>query len=152
MLAHGATLMGCLNWCIKWIGEHYPKAILVCLFGAPSANEDYAVAVVANSDPAAGTAGVPPQKITVDKSDTSANSTAVNTLKQKLNIPIINLNEEALPFSYYSTLATEPDGTYSVFSTTGTQAQPKWNSHPNDAGYLVYARFLAGMISKYFRH
>ena len=161
MLAGGATLMGCLNWCIKWIGEHYPKAILVCLFGAPSLNHEYPVTVVANSDPSAGTTGVSPQKITVTvadsnpptpKPETSTNGTTVNTLRQKLNIPIINLAEEAMPFSYYSSVATEQDGTYSIFSTAGTQANPKWNSHPNDAGYLMYARFLAGKISEYFHH
>ena len=151
MVSGGATLMGCLNWCIKWIGEHYPKATLVCLFGAPSGNYDYPVHVVDNTANDAGTRGVSPYKIAVSRDGSSWNDN-IETLRKKLNIPIINLFADGLPFSYYSTVAKDEDGQYAIFSTKGTAETPIWNSHPNEAGYLIYARYLAGRVSEYFKH
>lgn len=157
MLNAGATLTGCLNWCIKWIGEHYPQAILVCLYGAPSGNDEYSVSVVANNATNAGTAGVAPKKIATsrpakDYEEEYEQYKTINMLKAKLNIPLVNLMDDGLPFSYYSTHATDENGHYAVFSTKGTEDAPVWNSHPNEVGYLVYARYLAGRISQYFRH
>lgn len=155
MLENGATLMGCLNWCIKWIGEHYPKATLVCLFGAPSGNGDYKVEVITNAAAGAGTTNVPSHKISVQGKELDEETdmnVAVDTLRKMLNIPIINLFNDGLPFSYYNTKATNDDGTYAVFSTKGTADAPVWNSHPNEVGYLMYARYLAGRVSEYFKH
>lgn len=151
MLSHGATLMGCLNWCIKWAGEHYPRATLICIWGAPSENNNSVVSVISNSASGAGTSGVAPNKITVTKGGLNAYTEAVKTLHEKLNIPIINLVEDDLPFSYYAGRTME-NGQYVLFSTTGTAQSPTWNSHPSDEGYLMYARFLAGRISHYFKH
>lgn len=151
MLAAGATLMGCLNWCIKWIGEKYPKAQLVLICGAPSGNSDKTIVIGTNPASGAGTAGVAPKKLTVT-SVTPALSQAVAELKEAINIPVIDLFTDMLPFSYYQTYATEEDGSYAVFSTKGTVEAPVWNSHPNDDGYLMYARYLAGRIAEYFRH
>lgn len=153
MLSHGATLMGCLNWCIKWIGDHYPKATLVLIWGAPSENAQKTVAVSTNSASGAGTSGVAPKIITVTP---SANSLVeydeiVTTLAEKLNIPFINLVTDMLPFSYYSSVAKDGD-VYAIFSTKGTAESPVWNSHPNEDGYKIYARFLAGRILQFFTH
>lgn len=153
MLDAGATLMGCLNWCIKWIGEHYPKALLVCIWGAPSANDSYPVTVSANDASGAGTTGVAPKKIRCDRPDAlDANTSEVEKLRDKLNIPFIDLIRDVAPFSYYAGRAQNTDGTYAIFSTKGTVSEPVWNLHPNDDGYLVYARYLAGRISQFFRH
>ncbi len=152
MLSKGATLFGCLNWCIKWIGEHYPKAMLICICGAPSGNNNRDTTINVNPSASAGTTGVSPFKIATQSPDaTSSLSVNFNTLKEKINIPMINLFDDTLPFSYYSTYAKK-DGVYSVFSTKGTVENPVWNSHPNESGYLMYARYLAGRISQYFRH
>lgn len=148
----GATLMGCLNWCIKWIGEHYPQATLVCIYGAPSGNSEYKVEVIDNAAADSGTAGVAPQKVSV-KNRTSTNDATVNTLREKLNIPIINMRTDGLPFSYYNTMAKNDDGTYAVFSTVKNEAgELVFNTHPNEVGYLMYARYLAGRVSEYFKH
>lgn len=141
MVNAGATLTGCLNWSIKWIGEHYPRAVLVCLFGAPSGNSDRKVEV-SGGKIVVGARTDPTEEMIL----------AVDALRSKLNIPIINLFSDGLPFSYWSTYARDEDGSYSVFSTKGTAEAPVWNSHPNEAGYLMYARYLAGRISQYFRH
>lgn len=155
MLSNGATLMGCLNWCIRYIGTNYPKATLVCIFGAPSGNGDYKVEVIANAAAGAGTTNVSSHKISVQgkKLDEETDmNVAVDTLRKMLNIPIINLFNDGLPFSYYSTMAMDESGKYAIFSTKGSQDSPEWNSHPNEAGYLMYARYIAGQVSRYFKH
>ena len=123
----------------------------MCLFGAPSGNHDYPVQVIANTADGAGSAGVSPRKITIERDGGDMNN-AVDTLREKLNIPIVNLFNDGLPFSYYSTTAKDEDGQYVVFSTKGTPEAPVWNSHPNETGYLMYARYLAGRVSQYFTH
>lgn len=139
MILDGATLLGCLNWCIKWIGEHYPKAMLLPICGWPSGNdENHEIHVEGR------------KIITYTPDDTWKIIT--DKLRSIYQIPIIHLQSEGLPFSYYSTFATDEEGKYAVFSTTGTLAEPIWNSHPNDSGYLMYARYLAGIISQYFHH
>ena len=50
MLGMGATLFGCLNWCIKWLSEHYPKATLVVMCCSPGANSDREVTLVTNDE------------------------------------------------------------------------------------------------------
>ena len=154
MLDGGATLFGCMNWAIKWIGEHYPKAELVILFGAPGKNANLAAVIEENTgDPEAGTRGHAPQKITtaVSESDDEI-SDKLEKLQTALNIPIIDLHRSGLPFSYYSSYGMNEDGTYTLFSTKGTSENPEWNSHPSDEGYLLFARYLAGRISEYFMH
>lgn len=169
MLTNGATLMGCLNWCIKWISEHYPKVTLVVIFGSPSANEDRTITKIDNPDE---TSGRPPYKLTfVDPYPdpgtydpyalpTSASGAAqirneYPKLKKALNMPFINLTEEGCPINYYNAMAKDADGKYAIFSTTGTESDQTtwtWNSHPNDAGYKMYAQFLAGKVISLFKH
>lgn len=145
MISEGATLFGCLNWCIKWLGEHYPKAQLVVLMGYPANNADTPITVVDS------TSGTSPKKISVNRSASSLSS-KLGQLKTALNIPMFDLLTEGLPFSYYASKATKADGTFEVFSTTGTSESPAFNSHPNEAGYLMYARFIAGKISSVFQN
>lgn len=141
MLEAGATLCGCLNWCIKFLGENCPKAILLPIFGAPSVNADYAITIIDNPDPT----GTSPNKIQV-ADRTNSNAEQIDILRQHLNIPFINMWTDGAPFSYFASYATEADGTYSIFSTKGTPENKTWNSHPNETGYLLYARYLAGQI------
>lgn len=145
MLNEGATLFGCLNWCIKWIGEHYPRAQLVVVMGYPADNAEHSVVVSSAEGRTA------PMKITVNRSASSL-STKLAQLRAALNIPMIDLISDGLPFSYYASRATETDGNYAIFSTTGTAEEPTWNSHPNEDGYLMYARYLAGRISAVFQN
>ena len=154
MLDRGATLFGCLNWSIKWIGEHYPKAQLIVIYGAPSGNAGRPAVIEENAeDPDAGTRGHSPLKVSASISESEDNISAkLEKLRTALNIPIIDLQKSGLPFSYYSTYAKEEDGSYAVFSTKGTPEDPVWNSHPSEEGYLLYARYLAGRISEYFMH
>lgn len=169
MLANGATLMGCLNWCIKWISEHYPKATLVIIFGSPSANEDRAVSVVANPDE---TAGRPPYKLNIaepyvdnDPQPYSVPSTGakgiaqikteLDKLRAALNVPVVDLFFGGLNINAYNAKAKGDDGKYAIFSTTGTaddQTSWAWNSHPNDAGYKMYAQFIAGRVIALYKH
>ena len=154
MLDGGATLFGCMNWTIKWIGEHYPRAELIVIFGAPGKNANLTAVVEGNTgDPEAGTRGHAPQKIVtaVSESDDEI-SDKLEKLQTALNIPIIDLHREGLPYSYYSSYSQNEDGTYALFSTKGTPEDPVWNSHPSEEGYLLYARYLAGRISDYFMH
>ena len=154
MLDGGATLFGCMNWAIKWIGEHYPQAELIVIFGAPGKNANLTAVVEGNTgDPEAGTRGHAPQKIVtaVSESDDEI-SDKLEKLQTALNIPIIDLHREGLPYSYYSSYSQNEDGTYALFSTKGTPEDPVWNSHPSEEGYLLYARYLAGRISDYFMH
>ena len=169
MLSKGATLMGCLNWCIKWISEHYPTVTLVVVFGSPSANEDRTVSVVTNPDE---TAGRPPYKLSVtqpyvdnDPQPYSVPSTGakgiaqikteIDKLKAALNIPIVDMFFDGYNINYYNTFAKNDDGKYAIFSTTGDaedQTTWEWNSHPNDAGYKMYAQFIAGRVIALYKH
>ena len=154
MLDGGATLFGCMNWAIKWIGEHFPQAELIILFGSPGKNSKLAAVIEENTgDPESGTRGHAPQKIitTADESDDEI-SDKLEKLQTALNIPIIDLHRSGLPFSYYSSYGMNEDGTYTLFSTKGTPENPVWNSHPSEEGYLLFARYLAGRISEYFMH
>lgn len=162
MVGMGATLMGCLNWCIKHINENYPYAQMVIVFGAPSGNSGRTVSMTAHT----GSTGVAPYELSF--ADPYANptdptspeygikqiSTELAKLKAALNIPIVDLNKEGGPFTWYSTYAANPEteNAYALFGTKGTAQNPQWDSHPNDAGYKAYARFLAGTIISKFRH
>lgn len=159
MLSKGITLMGALNWCIKWINEKYPNAELIPIFSAPSANKDREITMTAQTEGA----GIAPYKLTFadpyDSSGTAANqgikaiSEELQKLKAAMNIHIIDQFFDGNVFSWYSTYATNADGTYALFSTTGDSADSEtwaWNSHPNDNGYAMYARNLAGRIAAMF--
>lgn len=110
MLSKGATLMGCLNWCIKWLNEKYPRAQLVIVFGAPSANSGRSISI---SNVGANL----PRKITFTNPFSENEGTASNRgiykigqelkkLKAAMNIPIIDtFFEDGIPFSWYSTYA-----------------------------------------------
>lgn len=161
MVEKGATLMGCLNWCIKWINDHYPYARLVIVFTAPSANKDRAVTMTAQQEDE----GVAPYTLTfadpfANPAHNSINeglkqiSTELAKLKAALNIPIIDEYFGGNPISWYSAYAKDPDDSddYALFSTTGTTEEPEWDSHPNDAGYKYYARAVAGDIIQQFKH
>ena len=151
MIANGATLMGCLNWCIRWISTHYPQAQLIVIFGAMNQNNDRAISIV-NS----GTESSPVYKLSFSEPyNTSSGYGLANVemkkLFAKLNIPFINLFEE-LPWSWYSTEAKDENG-YILMSTTGAQADPStWvkNIHPSDEGYLAFARYIAGRVGALF--
>ena len=160
MLSKGVTLMGALNWCIKWLNEHYPMAQVIPIFGAPSANDGRTVAMTAQTEGP----GVAPYTLTYtdpyDENGTTTNkkikqiSEELAKLKAALNIPIVDMFFDGGAFSWWSTYATRSvtiggqDYTeYAIFSTTGTPANPKWNSHPNEDGYLAYSRILAGRIA-----
>lgn len=144
MVSEGATLFGCLNWCIKWIGEHYSKAQIIVLMGYPANNADSTITITNSSS------GVSPNKISVDRSASSL-STKLAQLRTALNIPMFDLLADGLPFSYYASKATNEDGTFKLFSTVGTVETPTFDSHPNETGYLMYARYLAGKISSVFQ-
>ena len=153
MLSRGCTLMGCLNWCIKWINEKYPKARLVVIFGAPSANRYRNIELVEQEEEGAGS---PPYKISCN--DPYANPTGNNVklkqiseqlklLKKALNIPIVDtFTDVGIPFSWYQTNARNSDGTYAIFSSTGTAGNPDWNSHPNEEGYRMWGQYISGLI------
>lgn len=151
MIGLGATLFGCLNWCIKWIGEHYPNAQLVLIFGAPSANMGRTVTLT----PQTGSTGVAPVKLTFGGSAPSI-SAKVAQLKQALNIPFLDLFDgDGNVFTYYQTYAKNADGTYALFGTKGNENDPttwQWDSHPNEVGYEMYARYIAGLIIRQFKH
>lgn len=148
MLEKGATLMGCLNWCVKWLQEHYPQAVLIVIYGSPSANIDYPVEIVSNGSE---DYGVPPYKISVAERDADDGlSGKVRKLARNLGFILIDEENDGNPFTYYTKNAVNEDGTYKVWSTTDTPENPKFNSHPNDEGYLVYARYTAGKIVSLF--
>lgn len=171
MLAKGATLMGCLNWCIKWISENYPTVTLVICYGSPSMNGDRTITKTANPD-STGSNGIPPYTLTftdpyqdpgtggpydlpTSKQGAAQIRTELPKLQKALAIPIINMMEEGNNINYWNAYATDADGAYAIFSTTGTADDPEtweWNSHPNDVGYKMYARHLAGRIGEIFTH
>lgn len=156
MIEAGATLMGCLNWCVRYINTNYPLAQLVLVFGSPSANEGRSVQVSGNKLIIAPD----PYETAAQSASSSAEKgifeieTELTKLKKALGIPVVDLFYEGSPFSYYSMIAKDPadSSKYALFSTKGTAAEPTWNSHPNDAGYKYFARHLAGRIAGLFRH
>ena len=172
MLSKGITLMGALNWCIKWISEKYPDANLVIIAGSPSCNADRTITISDNPERDAQHTNLPPKvmSITDPYSEGDAGPYTVKAhgeaiyqlnaelekLKNALNIPIINLYNDGHPINYYGTQAKDADGMYSLFSTEGNSSDPPedwlWNSHPNDRGYLLFSRFIAGQIIGLFNH
>lgn len=143
MISRGATLMGCLNWCIRWLNTHYPQAQLIVIFGAMSQNNNRAISISNNklvfAEPYSTSSGY------------GAANEEIKKLFAKLDVPLINLFEE-LPWSWYSTEAQDSSG-YVLMSTTGTQGDTStWtkNNHPSDAGYLMFARYVSGKISALF--
>lgn len=153
MIEKGATWFGCLNWCIKWLGDHYPKAQLVLMFGRLSDNTRRTITMTENSTPEGQ--GSPKYKLNfANQSTTLINmSENVRLLTSKLNIKLINWFDDGLPWTYYGTQAKNEDGTLALFSQTGDSSDPStWvpNVHPNDAGYLMFARYITGRISELF--
>lgn len=159
MVEAGATLMGCLNWCIKWINTNYPYAQLVVIFGSPSANSKREIAMTEQT----GSTGVAPYKLTFTDPYTDADDPTtpeygikcigeeIAKLKKAINLPIIDNFNDGGAFSWYSTYAKNPsDNTeYALFSTGDGGA---WNSHPSDEGYINYGRYIAGVVASQFRH
>lgn len=163
MISKGATLMGCLNWCVKWISEKYPYAQLIIIFGSPSANDARNITMTAQTEgqgiaPYTLTFNKDPYKDAEDHYGSEYGIYLINEelkkLKEAMDIPIVNLFYEGNAFNWYSTYAKKPDNAneYALFSTKGTQENPTWNSHPNDLGYKYYARFVAGKVTSLFRH
>lgn len=153
MIEKGATWFGCLNWCIKWLGDHYPKAQLVLMFGRLSDNTRRTITMTENSTPEGQ--GSPKYKLNfANQSTTLINmSENVRLLTSKLNIKLINWFDDGLPWTYYGTQAKNEDGTLALFSQTGDSSDPStWvpNVHPNDDGYLMFARYITGRISELF--
>ena len=153
MLSKGCTLFGCLNWCIKWLNEKYPKARLIIIFGAPSANKDRKIDLERQENEGAGVA---PYKLsytdpygvgaTPNNAKLKQISEQLKLLKEVLNIPIFDTFFEGIPFSWYQTRAQNSDGTYAIFSTTRTTEAPLWNSHPNEEGYRMWGQYISGLI------
>ncbi len=160
MLSKGATLMGLLNWCIKWINEKYPRAQVIPVMGAPSINKGRAVTQTAN--PSGEGAGQPPYKLTFaaqyddpDDGDYGQLSSEFDKLLAALGLAGVNLIREGANFTWWQSYARDADGMYSIFATTGTagdQSTWTWNSHPNDDGYHAYGRFIAGKIVALFNN
>ena len=173
MLNKGATFMGCLNWCIKWINEHYPYAQLILIFGSPSANEDKIITINTNNsydvENLTSNYDITPKTITFTNPYAAPSSQygdkpqnlnqgiylineQLQLLKTALNIPIINLFFEGNVFSQYSMFAKNPedDNVYALFSMkkdwSATGEPIVWNSHPNNEGYEQYAKFIAGKV------
>lgn len=157
MIANGATFMGCLNWCIKWINEHYPYAQLVVIFGAPSFNRERTVAMTAQTP----STGVAPYTLTfTDPYDNPTQGTLayaiketgveIDKLKSALNVPIINMLDDGCPISYYSAYAKDPTDSdlYALFGIRNNA----WDPHPIDAGYIYYNRYLTGQIAALMTH
>ena len=174
MLEKGATLFGCLNWCIKWISEKYPSATLVIIVGSPSMNHNRTIIKSENPD-STGSNGLPPYTLSftdpysdtgiVNPGDeynlpTSAQGVAqlkeeMPKLQQAMGIPIINLIEIGSNINYWNSEAKKDDNTYAIFSTTGTsddESTWEWNSHPNDDGYKMFAQYIAGKIIQMYKH
>lgn len=154
MINNGATLFGCLNWCIKFLNEKYPLAQLVVIFGSPSANTSPRTVTMTSQTPDVGT---PPYVLTFgdfgENSDIRTIHDGLMNLREKLNVPMIDLYYEGNAFSSYSTYAKDPDdGSYVLFSTVGTPESPVFNTHPSDDGYKRFGRFLAGKVISLFDH
>lgn len=154
MLARGATLMGCLNWCIKWCAERYPRAVLIPILGAPSINKDRAVALLPHPEGA----GSPKYKLSFRDpfpgTDLGELSREFDELLSALGLTGVNMIREGTPLTWYATYAKGEDGAYALFSTKGERDDPatwKWNSHPNDAGYSLYAAYVTGKVLSLFR-
>lgn len=168
MISKGATLMGCLNWCIKWISEKYPLAQLILIFGSPSANDERSITMTAQTEGK----GVAPYTLTFEEDPFKDNddhysaeygiyliNEEIKKLKKAMDIPIVNLFYEGNAFNWYSTYAKNPNDAskYALFSTTAdatsdTSSHEHWNSHPNEVGYLYYARYVAGKVISLFKH
>lgn len=171
MLSKGFTLMGALNWCIKWISEKYPTASLVIIFGAPSENNARTITIEENEERDQDH-NYAPYKLTIAEPYYDADphpyqvpstnakgvyqiKTELDKLKEKLNIAIIDLVYDGFNINYYNTIATDENGQYALFSTTGTENDSstwEWDQHPNDEGYKLYSKFLAGKIISMFKH
>ena len=156
MLQKGATLMGMLNWCIEWINTNYPYAQLIIAYGAPSLNHGRTITKTAQTEGA----GVAPYTLTFTDpfSDPSSGGVQIHTeiqkLKAALGVPIIDMMEEGCPFSYYSSVAMKPgDNTqYALFGMKNSGGSIVWDSHPIEAGYLLYGRYIAGRIISLYKH
>lgn len=174
MINKGVTLMGALNWIIKWISEHYPHAQIIPIYGSPSANEDRTITPVPHTE-GPGTA---PYTLTFANPYQTSNDTThdgrvkriseeLAKLREAMNIPIIDMSFGGAAFNYWQTYATETyedNGVtysrYALFSTTGVPTtppdnpptSPEWNPHPNDAGYLRYAREIAGRVAALYQY
>lgn len=154
MVEKGATVLGCLNWCIKYLSTNYPKAQIILLFGAPSSNYEYPVSIV-NNETEEGI-GEPKYKLSVTARDADAGIRGkVRTLCNNLGLNLIDEYENN-PFNYYNMTATDAEGNYIIFSTSEVtdpdthETTKVFNPHPNDNGYLMYARFTAGKIAELF--
>lgn len=156
MLEKGATWFGCLNWCLKFLGENYPRAQVVVIFGSIGDNYRWTATLEDNTEPEGP--GVPKYKIVYHSPYTAEQgygliSAQLTTLSQDLHVPVIDLVKEGLPWSYYAAYTTNPDGTYVLYSTSGEEASPStWrlNRHLSDNGYLMFARYITGRISALF--
>lgn len=163
MLSKGATVMGCLNWCIRYLNTHYPKAKVVVIFGSPSANTSRRVTMASQSEgygtaPYTLTFPEDPYRDAVDHTSAAYGVYLIHEelkkLRAAMNVDIIDMYYEGNAFTYYSTYAKDPDDPtlYALFSTTGTSDNPTFNTHPNDAGYEYFARYVAGKVAALFTH
>ncbi len=158
MIDDGATLLGCLNWCLKYLNEHYPYAQVILIFGSPSANAYRTIQVdnehhklIFGDDPyyAASKIGTSSAEKGIWNLELE-----LNKLREKINVPVVDMFYDGNAFTYYSTYSKDPSNpdNYALFSTTGTTQAPTWNSHPNDEGYAYYARVVGGKVVSLFRY
>jgi hypothetical protein len=124
MVSLGATWCGCVNWLIKWIGDHYPRAQLVLLFGGFSTN----MSKTAVLDDTHLDANGEPTQIVFNNTINPATGSGLAHEKLKdiveaLGMPLIDFYEYQ-PYNYYSAFAKDSDGKYALFSTTGDTDDP----------------------------
>lgn len=143
----GATYMGCINWCIKYLGDHYPLAQLILINGRFSYNEESARGGITIKTDSSGKKSLdftPRGTLWYEVSE------KMHRLAKTINIPLIDMQTDGMPYTYYSSEAKDENEDYILFSTIKENGVKVKNNHPTDLGYLLFARFLAGRIASYY--
>lgn len=150
LIALGATWCGCLNWCIRWLGTHYPKAQLIIMYGGLTENNNIEVALTngdGDEDPEI------PTKIAVTNnwSETSVNAHAAFVeLAEALNLAYIDLREGET-YTPYAADVKDENNDWVLWSTIKDNSNNKKKDvHPNNEGYHIMARQIAGQIAGLF--
>ena len=139
MIALGATWCGCLNWCLKWLGDHYPLAQVIVLYGGSSLNQSRRAELNAAHNKVIFTDAV------------SASTKTVHTewvkIMDALGLAKVDMFADGMPYTYYGAQTKDANGDYILFSTVKQNGVKVINNHPSDAGYLLLARHMAGRIA-----
>lgn len=129
MVGAGATLFGCLNWCIKWIGEHYPLAQFMVIFGWPSQNIPRTVTVT--SDKIIVLDGYKAAHESEETDDDTEKKRRIYQIIQEfpklraaMNTTFIDtVNDRGMPINWYMAKARFSEfGKWKVFSTVAAAA------------------------------